>query len=430
MYSHILVSCVPIAQEYSNHIDVFFFATILLLKFINQRQEAYHGGIYGGWRRDWILHSRGTAPDTMQRQDAALLGIERPDTVSQETTEEDWRKIASPWRYVDALFFYIGPPGHVLRSIRVPLSVSGVLILCNAIYFTVSVFIDSVPYFTSGYAATSIFSMASFIVSVLEGVKANKVYERWQTARLQFDTVNARLNQVVQMIHVHLYTYTGGAKKRPDRVLADVLTAWCMVLPYALIQELRGGVSLEDYCTSSMLDTGGNAKHPALLGHDECEMLLNDPKPQKYVMLKLRVLVNQMDLPCERYLVVEDTFHAIESSCTQLRSIHKSNFPTSFSLVITGFVMMWIIFLPFDVFASHDGFNNDTVTRATLTLWCWYVAMALFLFSLLLISLDEVINQLQNPFPSLPLRDAAIKAGIDMRRSVNSVLFESDRIYQ
>eukprot|EP00889_Picochlorum_renovo_P008250 jgi/Picre1/35280/NNA_002742.t1 len=182
---------------------------------------------------------------------------------------------------------------------------------------------------------------------------------------------------------------------------------------------VAGNVSLEDYYKSVVLDTDAT-KHAILVRHDEFEMLMNDGKPQKFVMLKLRVLLNQLDLPFERYLLVEEALHAIESSCTQLRSIHKSNFPTSFSLVITGFVMMWIIFLPFDIFASHDWYNDD-ITRATLTLWCWYVAIALFLFSLLLISLDEVINQLQNPFPSLPLRDAAIKAGAHMRRAVADV---------
>lgn len=377
-----------------------------------------HGGATGD-------SSRCDTRTSMTKTRHAPLGISRPETVSHETTDEEWRKICSPWRYLDALFFYIGPPGHVLRSVCVPLSVSGVLILCNAIYFTVSVYIKSVPYFTSGYAATSIFSMASFIISVLEGVKANRVYERWQTARLQFDTVNARLNQVVQIIRVHTLSYAGDSddsdeRKRRDHALADVFTAWCMVLPYTMIQELRGDVSLEDYYRSAVLNTD-TTKNAALMSHDECEMLLNDAKPQKFVMLKLRVLLNQLHLPFERYLLVEEALHAIESSCTQLRSIHKSNFPTSFSLVITGFVMMWAIFLPFDVFASHDGFNNDDVTRATLTLWCWYVAIALFLFSLLLISLDEVINQLQNPFPSLPLRDVAIKAGVHMKRAVADV---------
>ncbi len=50
--------------------------------------------------------------------DAFALHQRRPDLFRSKTRPPEWAKLHSRWRHFQALFFYLGPPAHILWNIR------------------------------------------------------------------------------------------------------------------------------------------------------------------------------------------------------------------------------------------------------------------------------------------------------------------------
>lgn len=71
---------------------------------------------------------------------------------------------------------------------------------------------------------------------------------------------------------------------------------------------------------------------------------------------------------------------------------------------LAGFIVVWLLILPF-------GISNTAVsvlsskTLGSAILLTWVQGACLFLLSMMMLSVDEVANQLEDPFLSLPLFD-------------------------
>ena len=89
-----------------------------------------------------------------------------------------------------------------------------------------------------------------------------------------------------------------------------------------------------------------------------------------------------------------------ETNAATCRRIKFTPLPFGVSLVTTGFVMLWLVLLPFGLTATAQ---NSLGTRIIST---WVEAICLFVLSTMLLAIDEAANQLEDPFHSLPLFDA------------------------
>jgi putative membrane protein len=86
------------------------------------------------------------------------------------------------------------------------------------------------------------------------------------------------------------------------------------------------------------------------------------------------------------------------------RRIKFTPLPFGLSLVTTGFIMLWLVLLPFgltNATAANSGFSLGTAILST-----WTSGLGLFILSAMLLCVDEAANQLEDPFHSLPLFDA------------------------
>jgi predicted membrane chloride channel (bestrophin family) len=59
--------------------------------------------------------------------------------------------------------------------------------------------------------------------------------------------------------------------------------------------------------------------------------------------------------------------------------------------------MFWLVLLPFAVFPAVQSSTEPRVVTI------WFSALVLFFLALLLLSIDEISNQLEDPWYSLPL---------------------------
>ncbi len=82
------------------------------------------------------------------------------------------------------------------------------------------------------------------------------------------------------------------------------------------------------------------------------------------------------------------------------RRIKFTPLPFGISLVTTGFIMLWLVLLPFGMTTPQEESN------ATMIISTWVAALCLFVLSAMLLAIDEAANQLEDPFHSLPLFDA------------------------
>ena len=89
-----------------------------------------------------------------------------------------------------------------------------------------------------------------------------------------------------------------------------------------------------------------------------------------------------------------------EMNAGTCRRIKFTPLPFGLSLVTTGFVMLWLVLLPFGLTTSEKD------STATMIVSTWIAGLALFILSAMLLAIDEAANQLEDPFHSLPLFDA------------------------
>eukprot|EP00890_Picochlorum_soloecismus_P002968 jgi/Picsp_1/3672/NSC_06509-R1_upf0187-domain-containing protein len=338
-----------------------------------------------------------TKPSWWNRLYATVIYDSRPNTTSKETRSEQWGKLHSPYRYLHSLFLYLGPPGYFLYNLRVPMTLVTVVILLNAVYSTLYIFLDdkfpSIPTFRT-MQTWDIFRMGSFSLSLLLSVKISKVYDRFWSARSSFGKISGNLNMLMQLMALYSRTDAPeGMSEKEASELLDMLSAWMTVYPYALTMQLL---------TLSRLPR----EVVPLIRYEEVDLLESTAKPRKFVLMKLQSIVHQFKLPMEKYLCVQNLLQDTETSAATCRRIKFTALPYNISQVCTGFVLIWLCVVPFGMQETVDAVKRSNVTKADQIVGTWIEAVLIFFFSLMMLCTDEVANQLEDPFHSLPLFDS------------------------
>lgn len=328
------------------------------------------------------------------RMYAKIVYDARPNTTSKETRQEQWEKLHNPYRYLYSLLLYVGPPGYFLYNLRAPMILVSFIIVANAVYTTMfDLFYEkheSMPTFGST-EAWGMFRMGSFALSLVLSVKLSKVYDRFWSARENFGKIRGLLNMIMQLMV--LYCKTNAVKEMPKEevdILLDTLSTWCTVFPYAVTMQL---LSLTQVPVEVI----------PLLQYEEIELLQSTAKPRKFVLMKIQSIVHTFDLSTCQYLSIQKLIQECEIAAATCRRIKFTALPYNISQVCTGFVMIWLCIIPFGMQETN---SNTTESHSEKIISIWIEAMIIFLFSLMMLCVDEVANQLEDPFHSLPLFDS------------------------
>lgn len=320
-----------------------------------------------------------------------LVYDSRPNTTSTETREEQWNKIVDPDRYLYGLLVYLGPPSFFSYNLRKPLLLVGGITILSCTYHTCYILYPNVLPTIFNRTAWDLFRMGSFALSLLLSVKVSKVYDRFWEARSHFSKIGGNLNMAMQLLELYSRTHSGSMEgmnaSDVDRILGE-FAAWAMVYPYALVVQLLAlkGVPEEVHL---------------LLNQEEVKLLNSTPKPRKYVLMKLQDLLHQFPLPTEKYLCMQKLLQDTEAACGVCRRIRFTALPYGLSQLYTGFIMIWLCILPLGI--QYSGSGQEGTLSDIMTVWLSGIVVNLF--SLMMISVDEVANQLEDPFPSIPLMD-------------------------
>lgn len=302
----------------------------------------------------------------------------RPDVVTVKANRDHWRRLHSQWRFADSLLCCIGPPGHILWNIRVPFFA----VMCTTILVAVLEYLEIQHSPANTDTLIRSFQLTSFVVALLLTLRLNRAYDRWLRAQAGFSGTGRAMLALTQQAAAFLN----------DPNLQAELERWGIVLIYGTLGFVLSLPRL----------------HPAaaeVLSEEELQVVEGSPKAVYAVMARLRVLVGGAVLPAEKLLAMNDSIARGMDACCSCMGVLEQATPQVLSLLSTGFVFTWLLFLPFGLW------------EATARTVMWLTVPAMALMAALLLGCDEAASQLEDPFNLLPLEDMARRSVGDMRRS-------------
>eukprot|EP00798_Chlamydomonas_sp_ICE-L_P016396 gene16396-22598_t len=288
----------------------------------------------------------------------SLIYVARPDMLNSSAKE--WKMMHSQWRYLQGLFCYIGPPSHILWNVKWPWLFS-MLVSAGASLFSIFYYDLNIQLLLTSFRVTS------FAMSLLLAFKLNRAYDRWKSARAAFGRCCTRSTALFSQAVAYI----------EDPMLLGEYRRFLSVYPFAVMQTVLAEPELDP-------------KAAAMLLPKELAVYQKSSKGIQVIMTKLRLLSAAADLPTARMLAMEATVAELWGSACSCTNIRAQALPYGLSIISLGFVQIWCTLLPF-------GLDADSLPHEYVRL------IATALITLLLLAVDEVATQLEQPFPMLPL---------------------------
>ena len=299
--------------------------------------------------------------------------------------------LKSEWRFFHALFFYFGPPSHILYNIKWPfLAINLISLLIQHL----SAFTDILAEFKAELShLRTAFTMTSFCMSLLLSYRVNRAYERWNQARSSISGLGGGAVNLYLLIAVW---FRDSLDQEKIDLLHD-LKRFCIVWPYSILQVLRGHKALPPSAATYLCE-------------EELAVYSGSRKGRQVIATAIRCIVDDLQLPDAKLIACDSLIQSSLTSGGQALRIRFAALPQALSLVSSGFILLWCSLLPFGLLS--DQFMGDVDQGALI---------AVAVISLLLLSVDEVASQLEDPFPFLPLEDICETYERDILRISNEM---------
>ncbi|GAX74842.1 hypothetical protein CEUSTIGMA_g2288.t1 [Chlamydomonas eustigma] len=315
----------------------------------------------------------------------------RPDLCRQTTKQADWQKLRSQWRFLQALFCYLGPPSHVLFNIKWP--VLCVMLVCALHQKRLDgLLVGENLKKLMDYA----YRYSTFAMSLLLAFRINRTYERWKEARASMAAVvNGLLN-----------LFSQAATWIRDPVMIDLFRRFCILWAYAMKQALTNTNSLEPAALSLL--------HP-----EELSIYSGSKKGRQVVVTMLRELISQASLNSDQFRAMEDVIQATQrSGGDALR--HKSQaLPQGVSLMCSGIVQIWCLLLPIALInPTYQPGSTSVASQGNgyFASFDWLGSVISLTIAVMLMGCDEMASQLEDPFDMMPLDEIVLSCENDINR--------------
>eukprot|EP00798_Chlamydomonas_sp_ICE-L_P016392 gene16392-22594_t len=296
----------------------------------------------------------------------------RPDML--KSSAKEWDLLHSQRRYLQAPFCYLGPPSHILWNIKWPW-LSSVLIA-----IAIGILSNTTRKLNIPLLLTS-FHITSFAMSLLLAFKLNRAYDRWKAARRAFGRCGTRST----------FLFTQAVAYIKDPKLLRAYRRFLSVYTFAVMQTALAEPELDP-------------KAAAMLLPRELALYKKSSKGIQVIITKLHLLSSAAQLSTARMLAMEATVAELWLNAMICANIRSQALPYGLSLISLGFVQIWCTLLPL-------GLNSDTYGVQE-----FIRVPATALITLVLLSVDEVATQLEQPFPMLPLAFLANSSMTDIAR--------------
>lgn len=222
---------------------------------------------------------------------------------------------------------------------------------------------------SSGYI--DIFNLASFALALLLVFRTNSSYARWWEAR----TVCGSLLNHVRHLARYCLSWIP-----PDKAeLRDAIIRWDAAATASVYAYIREDMTiLSDLCKGVLRD-------------NELDFLLKSEAPPIVVGQVLSSLFAQAKLDTIRNTAVENILNLYESAVGATERISRTCMPLAYTRHTSRFVIVFITFLPFALW-EYLG---------------WVTIPAAGTLTFLLVGIENIGVQIEEPYRSLPLRALA-----------------------
>jgi putative membrane protein len=219
------------------------------------------------------------------------------------------------------------------------------------------------------------FRLITFVMALLMAFRINRTYDRWWLGRQSFAGVGnagvALSMQAMQWV--------------PDGAIRAEIRRWCKIWHYSILQICRGDKFLDPAAA-------------ALMSDEELQEYHSSRKGRNLVVIYLRRLIYIADIRSVERHQMEAVVQAGVSAMGTCSRLKFQCTPYSLSLICTGFLQVFLMFLPIAVIKSSTSHAYDEDHPI--------FGLVIYSFTcVLMLGVDEVANQLEQPFPHMPMVD-------------------------
>jgi len=346
----------------------------------------------------------------------------RPDVVHQKTRPPQWRQIQSRWRWTHAAFFWAGPPSYLLSRVWPVLLFNMALAAAVCVDHVMRAAAPLAP--AGGTAAptgylpnlsdnviTSLTPMTRYLLfaaAMVLTLRLGRAYERWWAARQAFSSVGSAATALCQRLCLWAPEDDGdegarnedgdgnggkdgkeGAREGPGAAMRR----WAVCWHYSILHVCRSASAL----------------HPdaaALLSEEELAVYSGARKGRQICVDRLLQIISDADLEEKKFQAIEQILQRGVAAAGVCTGVRFQSMPYAITLVSTGFTELFLVTCVLLLVQT----SSLTDAKETLgdTLFTVTAVLALYFgVNLLFLGADEVANQLEDPFPFLPLEDIA-----------------------
>jgi predicted membrane chloride channel (bestrophin family) len=213
---------------------------------------------------------------------------------------------------------------------------------------------------------TAPFGLSSFALSLLLVFRTNSSYARWDEARKIWGAVTNRSRDLVRQAESWMAV--------ADDDLLDMVNRWMIALPRSMMVHLREDGDLE-------------AELKDILTEPELRALLAAQHRPNYVMSVISTAIEEAQVPDAARVRMDENVTSFADDVGKCERILKTPIPLTYTRHTSRFLVIWLTFMPFTLWHAY-GWGSIPASAA---------------ISFLLLGIEEIGVQIEEPFSILPL---------------------------
>jgi len=251
---------------------------------------------------------------------------------------------------------------------------------------------------------TSIFSLSAPALGLLLVFRTNASYSRWEETRRGFGLACTRCQDLARKA-------LGRLRTTPS--LQDQFLRYAQAFPFVLKVHVRGGPGgCED--DNNLMDDLRDTLRPA-----ELRLLLSTRHRPAHILQCLSEIVKLANVDTASMLAMDHSLSALADITGACDRIVRTPIPLSYTSLTTRFVSLWLLLLPLAL--------SSDIMRGGHAVWLTIPAVAFIAF--LLLGIEEVGVQIEEPFTILPLEVIAETARENIQALIAEQAATSAMIY-
>ncbi|CAK0783433.1 hypothetical protein CVIRNUC_006632 [Coccomyxa viridis] len=229
--------------------------------------------------------------------------------------------------------------------------------------------------------ANQAFNLTSFALSLLLVFRTNESYSRWLEARKAWSGILIRTRDLVRMTSVWF---------PDDPARKALIQRWAIAFVRCAMDHVREDCDLEPHLKRTLLEG------------EVAALMAAEHKPN-FILRILTELIWQADLLEGQTVRLDETMSFFEEQIGTCERLLKTPIPLSYTRHTSRFLVLWLAFLPFSLWPACG----------------WTSVPASGIISFLLLGIEEIGVQIEEPFGILPLEQICDTAEDEIRGKIN-----------